>query len=131
VNNFITWDAQLNLSPLPHTWILDLDGTVLKHNGYLDDGRDSLLPGAIEFLRSIPTSDMVIFLTSRSDKFREATEVYLKDSNIRYDSIIYNAPFGERILVNDKKPSGLQTAYAINVSRDHPVNIAFAIDDNK
>ena len=25
----------LTLSPLGHTWILDLDGTIVKHDGYL------------------------------------------------------------------------------------------------
>ena len=33
----------LSLSKLPHTWILDLDGTIVKHNGYKLDGKDSLL----------------------------------------------------------------------------------------
>lgn len=37
------------LSPLPKTWILDLDGTLVKHNGYKLDGHDTLLPGAREF----------------------------------------------------------------------------------
>ena len=36
----------LSLSKLPHTWILDLDGTIVKHNGYKLDGKDSLLEGA-------------------------------------------------------------------------------------
>jgi hypothetical protein len=26
------------LSPLPHTWIFDMDGTIVKHNGYKDGG---------------------------------------------------------------------------------------------
>ena len=34
---------RFTLSPLPKTWILDLDGTLVKHNGYKTDGRDSLL----------------------------------------------------------------------------------------
>ena len=56
----------LILSALGHTWILDLDGTVVKHNGYKIDGTDTFLDGAETFLRNIPQKDMVIFLTSRT-----------------------------------------------------------------
>lgn len=119
----------LTLSPLAHTWLLDLDGTVVKHNGYKLDGRDTLLDGAMEFLRSIPSGDMVVFITSRIEEYREMTERFLRENNIRYDHIIYNAPFGERILVNDRKPSGLGTAVAVNTARDRRMTIAFFIDD--
>ena len=40
----------IRLSPLGHTWILDLDGTIVKHNGYKIDGYDTFLDGAKEFL---------------------------------------------------------------------------------
>lgn len=40
---------KLILSTLAHTWILDLDGTIVKHNGYKLDGTDTLLEGAKEF----------------------------------------------------------------------------------
>ena len=52
--------------------------------------------------------DMIIFLTSRTDQEKERTENFLKKHHIPYDAIIYNAPYGERILVNDRKPSGLR-----------------------
>ena len=31
---------EIVLSSLGHTWILDLDGTLVKHNGYKIDGAD-------------------------------------------------------------------------------------------
>ena len=49
---------KLILSTLAHTWILDLDGTIVKHNGYKLDGTDTLLEGAKEFLEDIPEKDM-------------------------------------------------------------------------
>ena len=55
----------IKLSTLGHTWILDLDGTIVKHNGYKIDGEDSFLPEAKEFLCGIPEKDMIIFVTSR------------------------------------------------------------------
>ena len=106
------------LSTLGHTWILDLDGTIVKHNGYKIDGHDSMLDGAESFLHGIPDKDMVIFLTSRTDDLRESTEAFLREHGIRYDHIIYNAPYGERILINDNKPSGLVTGIAVNSERD-------------
>ena len=53
----------------------------------------------------------------------------MKNNNIRYDDIIYNAPYGERILVNDKKPSGLRTAIAVNTDRDVFMQDDFYVDD--
>ena len=119
---------KLTLSPLNHTWILDLDGTFVKHNGYKTDGHDTLLDGALEFLRSIPEGDMVVFITSRTGEYKEITESFLAESNIRYDHIIYNAPYGERVLINDMKPSGLETAIAVNVERDGTYELQFQLD---
>lgn len=109
----------LVLSPLGHTWILDLDGTIVKHNGYKIDGHDTFLPGAKEFLETIPEGDLIIFVTSRTDEFKKLTLGFLKENNVRYNHIIFNAPYGERLLVNDNKPSGLKCAKAINLMRDN------------
>jgi hypothetical protein len=121
---------KLVLSALGHTWILDFDGTIVKHNGYKIDGCDTLLNGAKEFLKNIPYKDMIIFVTSREEKYREITENFLAEHNIRYNHIIFNAPFGERILVNDCKPSGLKTAVAINTNRDEPNNLTIEISED-
>ena len=112
---------KLVLSPLGHTWIVDLDGTILKHNGYKIDGLDSFLPGAKEFIKSIPEKDMVIIITSRTEEYQGITEAFLRENEIRYDHIIFRAPYGERILINDDKPSGLKTGYCVNVVRDHGI----------
>ena len=117
------------ISTLAHTWILDLDGTIVKHNGYIIDGEDSFLPGAERFLKSIPEKDMIVFLTSRTDEFRDLTLEFLGKNDIRYDHIIFNAPYGERILINDDKPSGLRMGMAINKVRDDIFDIAI-IEDN-
>lgn len=117
------------VSPLGKTWILDLDGTIVKHNGYKLDGKDSFLPGAEEFLKKLPDTDKIVFLTSRTETERKLTEEFLSDNNIRYDDIIYNAPYGERILVNDEKPSGLKTAIAVNSKRDVFMEDTFEINE--
>lgn len=123
-------ENRLTLSTLGHTWILDLDGTIVKHNGYKIDGFDSFLDGAKEFLGNIPEGDMVIFLTSREEAYREQTERFLAENGVRYEHIIFSVPYGERILMNDRKPSGLQTAIAVNCERNGTERIQIEISND-
>lgn len=117
------------MSSLGKTWLFDLDGTIVKHNGYKIDGKDSLLDGAKEFLDALPENDKIIFLTSRTMEYQEETLKFLFDKGIRYDQIIFGLPYGERILVNDEKPSGLKMSYAISTKRDVFMQDEFIIDD--
>ncbi len=119
---------QLVLSSLGHTWILDLDGTIVKHNGYKIDGFDCFLDGAKEFLDSIPEGDMIIFLTSRKETERQQTEKFLAENGVRYEHIIFGAPYGERILMNDRKPSGLEMSIALSGERDIFVHPGIVVD---
>ena len=118
----------LTLSPLPHTWILDVDGTLCVHNGHLQ-GRDTLLPGVKEFFTQLPEGDMVLLITSRKEEHRAALEDFLHREGIRYDWLICGAPVGERILINDDKPSGLCMAYAVRQQRDRTWDIHWSIDE--
>lgn len=113
-----TSDETLVLSTLSKTWIFDLDGTLLKHNGYKLDGHDTVLEGAAEYLQKIPEGDKIILLTSRTEEYRQMTVDFLKAAGIRYDVIMFDMPMGERILVNDRKPSGLDMAVAWNMERN-------------
>ena len=119
------------LSPLAKTWIFDVDGTIVKHNGYLIDGYDTLLDGVKETFSKINNNDTIILLTAREDKYIDDLKNFLKKHSIRYDYLLSNIPTGERILINDKKPSNLLTAYSINKDRDAPLNIDIIIDKNK
>ena len=121
---------QLYISPMPKTWILDLDGTLLLHDGPYIMGKDEFLPGAREFLDSIPGRDMIIFLTARSDYEKEHTLRFLRENKVRYDHIIFNAGEGERIMINDMKPDGLVTAYAVNTKRDRFCQTEFVTDNS-
>ena len=118
------------LSNLPHTWLIDIDGTILKHNGYILDGVDSVLPKVVEFFRSLPPKDVVILLTSRNIAYKEMTECFLKKNNIRFNMIIYGLPFGERIVINDSKPSGMCTSVACSIDRDQ-FNVKIEIDSSR
>lgn len=118
----------MTLSALPKTWILDLDGTLVVHNGYKIYGHDVWLEGAREFLQSVPAGDMIVFLTSRDEEWAAQTEAFLRESGVRWNHILYGAPYGERILVNDDKPSGLRTAYAVSRRRDSIWNVRYVTD---
>lgn len=111
-------EQELILSTLPKTWIFDLDGTILKHNGYKLDGKDTVLAGAAEYLQELPTEDRIVIFTSRTEDYRQMTLDFLARHGIRYDEILFNMPMGERIVVNDRKPSGIDMAVAVNVDRD-------------
>lgn len=119
---------KLILSTLGHTWILDIDGTIVKHNGYIIDGEDTFLPGAEAFLKAIPSQDMIIFVTSRKEEYRPITERFLAEHGIRYDHIIFGVPYGERILVNDNKPSGLKMGISVNLSRNSGIDLDLQVD---
>ncbi len=117
----------LHLSNLPKTWLIDLDGTIVKHNGYKEGG-DKLLEGVRKFFENVSEQDVVIILTSREAKYKDETINFLKTNNIRFDHIIFDLPYGERILINDMKESGMLTAHAINKKRDEPLDISVEVD---
>lgn len=61
---------------------------------------------------------------SRCDKaFRGA-------NRIRYDHIIFDAPYGERIVVNDRKPSGLGMSVAVNIERDEAWELDYSVNND-
>ena len=104
---------------LSHTWFIDIDGTIVKHNGYIINKSDTLLKGVKKFFKNIPKNDKIILTTSRSKKNSQKTIIFLKKNKIKFDQIIFDLPYGERILINDIKPKNkLKTAISINVKRD-------------
>jgi len=126
---------KLFLSSLPKTWIIDIDGVIFKHNKYkeLQPGEDETpLPGVVDFFRRIGKSDFVILVTSRDERYRERTERSLKKADVCYNVIIMNLPVGERVVINDRKPSRLDTAFAINLRRNDGLkSVDIVVDKEK
>lgn len=108
---------EIVISKLSHTWLIDVDGTVLKHNGY-QYGTDQLLEGVVDFWQKIPEQDTIILMSARTEEQKEMTLEFFKAKGLRWHQAIFGLPTGERILFNDAKPSGLKMAVAINVTRD-------------
>jgi len=119
----------LDLSTINKTWIFDLDGTLVEHNGYLKYGKDVLLDGVREFFDNLNKDDMVVILSARSSQYKDITLEFLAENNIRFDYIIFDAPKGERILINDCKPDGLKCAYSINLVRDNFAGVEYICSD--
>ncbi|WP_130471850.1 hypothetical protein [Candidatus Magnetaquicoccus inordinatus] len=107
----------IQLSTLAHTWLIDIDGTLFRHNGHLQ-GEDELLPGVLDFWKQIPDQDVIMLLSARTEEQKAATLAALSHHGLRFDYAMFALPVGERILINDSKPSGLQTAIAVNPQRD-------------
>lgn len=72
---------------------------------------------------------MIIFITSRKIEEKVNLEQFLIKNDLRFNYIIFNAPMGERILINDTKPSGLKTAYALNKTRNASLTTKIIINN--
>ena len=120
----------LKLSPLAKTWIFDVDGTIVKHNGHKIDGHDTLLEGVKVFFDNLALEDKVILLTARKEHELEELKSFLKNNNIRYDYMLSDVPVGERVRVDDKKPSRRSTTYAVIKERDEALDIKYVVDKN-
>ncbi len=118
------------MSTLSKTWVFDLDGTLVEHNGY-KTGEDKLLPGVKDFWAQIPETDYILILTAREIAVKEKTEKFLKNNLIRFNKIIFEMPMGERILINDDKPSGLPMAFSVRPKRNEGLtNLRIDIDES-
>ena len=123
-------NSKLILSTLPKTWIIDLDGTLVKHNGYLLDGKDTIIPISQDFINKIPKEDYILIITARTLDYEKETIEFLKSNGIRYNTILFGLPLGERILINDDKPRGLKTSISINLRRNEGINTDVIYDQS-
>jgi hypothetical protein len=111
------------LETLPKTIVCDIDGCILKHMGGLcsmQNDKPVLLDGVKEkFDEWDKKAYKIILLTGRKESMREITESQLRSHGLFWDFLIMGATRGQRVLINDLKPSNeMPTACAINLSRD-------------
>lgn len=111
------------MDPRPKTIICDIDGTLVKHNKPNIVATDSYVPELLEnTLDKLNEWERngynIILLTGRKESMRKVTEKQLSQLGIYYDQLIMGVGGGVRYLINDYKPDGTESAFAINVERD-------------
>lgn len=78
-----------------------------------------LLPGVIERFTEWRLKDYFILITTaRPEGTRRTTEQQLSSFGIFYDKLIMGLPTGSRMVVNDRKPDGMNTAEAVCLDRN-------------
>ena len=85
VNKMDLEPKELKISPMQKTWILDLDGTLLVHDGPYIMGKDEFLPGARQFLDSIPKGLCKTILL-----FPQVAFGFLLDTSWMYKPILFH-----------------------------------------
>ena len=109
------------------TIFLDIDGTILKHWGSLDNLMKNdtvVLDGVKEKFHEWSLKDYKIILTTgRRESMRDFTEKQLANNNIFYDTLIMGIGRGRRVIINDKKPLGLTDSVAIAINVDRNVGL--------
>lgn len=111
----------------PKTIICDIDGTLVKHHPPSKNTSDivdlELLPGTIEKLMEWDIKGYnIILITGRRESMRRVTEKQLAKIGVFYDKLIMGIGGGDRYVINDKKPDGRDTAYAVNLNRNEGIN---------
>jgi len=111
----------------PKTIFLDIDGTILKHQGNLVSiyqNEPEVLDGVYETLNHWDMQGYNIILTTgRKESLRKFTEEQLRNLNIFYDQLIMGIGGGVRYLINDFKPnSNNPTCHAITIDRNKGIS---------
>ena len=120
-----TYSEFLKVNRSKPTIFCDLDGTLFKNqskyfkNSY--ENPPTIIKPALNFLlKHQNEGSLIIFTTSRPEKYRDITETALKDCGFKNYRIILDIPHSPRILINDYASSNpYPTATAINVERDN------------
>lgn len=109
------------------TIFCDIDGTLVKHGvpweSSMPEYKMEILPGTLEKLAEWDRNGYcIILVTGRRESMRLVTEKQLAEIGIFYDQLIMGIGSGTRILINDTKPDGTDTAVSINLKRNNGIS---------
>ncbi|CAF9918860.1 hypothetical protein IMSHALPRED_004450 [Imshaugia aleurites] len=106
------------------TLFVDIDGTLVKNSGqYFAPtwGTTAPLPQNVAHLNRLHATGRVriILVTSRLEKFRDATVTQLQRFGVRYDQILFGMLHASRVVVNDYAPTNpYPSAECVNIPRN-------------
>ena len=107
------------------TIFCDIDGTLIEHFGshHTQITRDPvILDKTIQTIRTWDQKGYNIILTTgRRESARRVTVDQLESLGIFYDQLIMGIGGGSRVLINDRKPDGSDTAFSYNVDRNYGI----------
>lgn len=111
------------MNEMKKTLFIDIDGTLVKHQGNLSDMflKDiEVLPGVLEKFNEWDAKGYKIILTTgRKECLRKITEDQLLKNGIFFDQLVMGLTRGERVLINDIKPNNdMSVATAIQINRN-------------
>ena len=110
---------------VPKTIFCDIDGVLVYHDGSFHPSTTSkMVPieRSILWLRDwIMKGYTIILTTGRKESLREQTVRQLQEAGIAYDQLVMGVGRGVRVLINDRKPTGQDTAVAFNLTRDEGI----------
>ena len=112
----------------PKTYIIDIDGTLIKHQGkgirfqlYPSDG--TVLEAAARVLNTLEQQGHhIVLMTARPEAFRDLTVQQLRGAYFVYHQLIMGVTSGERIIVNDTKPDDSPSCSAVVVKRNDGIS---------
>ena len=112
------------MNTVPKTIFCDIDGSILEQHGDLSNmhllTEEDLLPGVKKAnARWTRKGYTVIVTTGRKESERELTVRQLKLVGFHYDLLIMGLPYGERVVINDRRAAdNKNSATGINLVRN-------------
>lgn len=110
--------------------VIIIDGVIFRNFTTIDeirsiDPQSDILPGVVEQFRAWASNGYKIILTTgRFSSLRDLTHLQIQEAGLFYDELVMGLPRGERVIIDDIKPSAPndKTASAINIPRDQKLD---------
>lgn len=106
------------------TLFVDIDGTLMKNSGqyFLPTwGTTAPLTKNVDHLNKLHATGRVriILVTSRLERFRDATVKQLEQHGVKYDQILFGMLHASRVVINDYAPTNpYPSAECVNIPRN-------------
>lgn len=106
------------------TLFVDIDGTLMKNSGQYfvpTWGTTAPLTKNVDHLNKLHATGRVriILVTSRLEKFRDATVKQLEQYGVKYDQILFGMLHASRVVINDYAPTNpYPSAECVNIPRN-------------